>query len=171
MKREIFSCQNTLSVLPLRPDPSRNAPSVLSATVTDKLRSAPVTLLDQGDGAMPVGHGYPAPGSTEPQKIVGTPPRSKWSTEAGPSGGADPKKSGAPTRPRRAAGSQNGGSTPRGRRPTLGWLDGRGVSVTVNPPWRMGGGGGAALSSGGSWANPVRAVAATALIRFRRRHA
>ena len=96
---------------------------------------------------MPVGHGHPAPGSWEPQKIVGAPPRSKWSAEAGPAGGADPKKSGAAGRSRRAAGSQIGGSTPHGRRPTQGWLDGRGVSVTVNPPWRMGGGGGARLSS------------------------
>jgi len=32
-----------------------NAPSVLIAQVTDKLRSAPVTLLDQGDGAAPRG--------------------------------------------------------------------------------------------------------------------
>ena len=88
----------TLSVLPRCPDPSRDAPSVLSATVTDKLRSAPVALLDQGNGAMPVGHGHPAPGSWEPQKIVGAPPRSKWSA--------------------RGAGSQIGGSAPRGRRPT-----------------------------------------------------
>ena len=104
---------------------------------------------------MPVGHGHPAPGSWEPQKIVGAPPRSKWSAEAGRAGRADPQESGAPDRSRRAAGSQNGGSAPRGRRPTLGWLDGRGVSVTVNPPWRMGGGGGAPLRSGGSGPTPL----------------
>jgi hypothetical protein len=87
---------------------------------------------------MPVGHGHPAPGSRESQKIVGAPPRPKWSAKAGRAGGADPQESGAPGRPRRAAGSQNDGSTSRGRRPTLGWFFGRGVSVTFNPPWRMG---------------------------------
>jgi len=107
--------------------------------VTDKLRSAPVALLDQGGGAMPAGHGHPAPGSLEPQKIVGAPPRSKWSAAAGLAGGVDPQESGARDRPRPAAGSQIGGSAPRGRRPTLGWLDGRGVSVTFTPPWRCGG--------------------------------
>ena len=36
-----------------------------------------VFLLDQGGGAMPVRHGHPAPGSREPQKNVGAPPRPK----------------------------------------------------------------------------------------------
>ena len=60
-----------------------NAPSVLIAQVTDKLRSAPVTLLDQGDGATPLGSRHPAPGSYEPQKIVGALPGSKWAAQAG----------------------------------------------------------------------------------------
>lgn len=80
-----------------------NAPSVLIAKVTDHLRSAPVTLLDQGDGAVPIRNRHPAPGSCEPQKIVGALPASKWSAQAGVgrAGRADPKKSGTSGPPHR----------------------------------------------------------------------
>lgn len=66
-----------------------DAPSVLAATVADNLRSAPVTLQDQGHGATPHGSRHPAPGSNEPQKIVGTLPRSKRTAEAGTGGGRE----------------------------------------------------------------------------------
>ena len=93
---------------------------------------------------MQVGHGHPAPGSREPQKIVGAPPRSNWSAKAG-----------------RAAGSQNDGSTPSGRRPTLGWFFGRGVSVTFSPPWRMGAV--AAPKSGSGPSRPAKVLLVVAL--------
>ena len=135
----------------------------------------PSPLQDQGTEAMPVGHGHPAPGSREPQKIVGAPPRPKWSAKAGRAGGADPQESGAPAPPRpprpprRAAGSQNDGSTPRVRCPTLGWFVGRGVSVTFNPPWRMEAV--AAPDSGleARWPTPTRGRRHHP-IRVRRRH-
>lgn len=61
-----------------------------------------------------------------------------------------------------AAGAQNGDLAHR-RRPTRGWLDGRGVSITtVNPPWRfLGGDGGARLRSCGLVDQPHGEVAAT----------
>jgi len=95
-----------------------NAPSVLIAQVSDKLRSAPVTLLDQGDGAAPLGSRHPAPGSYEPQKIVGALPGSKWAT------------------PAQARVHRTVARHPWGHRPTSSWLAGRGVSVTRSPPWR-----------------------------------
>jgi len=49
-------------------------------------RSAPVTLQVLGVGLLPMGRRHPARCSFEPQKIIGTPPRSKWCT-ALPGGG------------------------------------------------------------------------------------
>jgi len=118
-----------------------NAPSVLIAQVSDKLRSAPVTLLDQGDGAAPLGSRHPAPGSDEPQKIVSALPVSKWATQAGVGAGRmrGPQKvrriRPAPT-PAQARVHRTVARHPRGRRPTASWLAGRGVSVTRSPPWR-----------------------------------
>jgi hypothetical protein len=49
-------------------------------------RSAPVTLQVLGVGLLPMGRRHPARCSFEHQKIIGTPPRSKWCT-AMPAGG------------------------------------------------------------------------------------
>jgi hypothetical protein len=78
---------------------------------------------------------HPAPGSAEPQKIVGAPPRSTWTTEAGAGRGRGSRSIQAPPpRRHRAVESQIAGSAPGRRRPTPYWLDGRGVSVTVVAP-------------------------------------
>ena len=74
-----------------------NAPSFLVGKATDRLRSAPATFVDPDHGAVPMGNRHPAPGSYEPQKIVGALPRSKWAAEAGTGGG----RAGPPSRSRR----------------------------------------------------------------------
>jgi hypothetical protein len=68
MEQQIFSCPNTLSVLPRSSVLFLDAPSVLIAVATDRLRSAPVTLLDQGGGAALRERRHPAPGSSNPRK-------------------------------------------------------------------------------------------------------
>lgn len=86
--------------------PVDGAPAVVSGSATDRPRSAPATFLDQGDGAASGRSGHPAPGSWEPQIIVGALPRSKRAAEARAGGGArDPKQSKRPARrPRRGRG-------------------------------------------------------------------
>ena len=81
------------------------------------------------------GSRHPAPGSSEPQKIVGAPPRSKWTTEAGAGRGRGSLSiQASPPRTHRAEGSQIAGLVPCRHRPTPCWLDGRGVSVTSVAP-------------------------------------
>ena len=61
-----------------------NAPSVLIAQVSDKLRSAPVTLLDQGNGAAPLG--------VDTRPLVLANPRKSSVPSPGPSGPPRPKR-------------------------------------------------------------------------------